>query len=169
VNRRSGGKSQSADLSSEPHPNGRSVSLACADTRDWITRAATVAGSQVVVSSRCRLVREVRVLLPVRRLVGWLSHGFSLVRASKSRLPAWHDNTEFHEDGAGGTGPGRDGGLRDPNPRRPGRRASNADGCRRSVVRADAIDPVAVAPRCLNWRHPTSGVGRGNILQFVGR
>jgi hypothetical protein len=32
--------------------------------------------------------------------------------------------------------------------------ASHADGSRRSVVRADIIDPVAVAPRWLNWRHP---------------
>jgi hypothetical protein len=86
--------------------------------------------------------------------VGWLSHGFSLVMASKSRLPASSDNTKFHKDGAAGTGPGRDGGLRDPNPRRPGPAASHADGSRRSVVRADTIDPVAVAPRRLNWRHP---------------
>jgi hypothetical protein len=75
-----------------------------------------VMGRQVVVSLRCRLVRG-QVPLPVRGSVGWLPHGFSLVRASESRLPAWRDNTKFHEDGAGGTGPGRDGGLRDPNPR----------------------------------------------------
>jgi hypothetical protein len=31
--------------------------------------------------------------------------------------------------------------------------ASHADGSRRSVVRADTIDPVAVAARWLNWRH----------------
>jgi hypothetical protein len=111
-----------------------------------------VMGRQVV-SSRCRLVREVRFPCRSGGSVGWLSHGFSLARASKSRLPAWRDNTEFHEDGAGGTGLGRDGGLRDPNPA-PAPAASHADGSRRSVVRADTIDPVAVAPRWLNWRHP---------------
>jgi hypothetical protein len=47
--------------------------------------------------------------------------------------------------------------------------ASHADGSRRSILGAEAIDPVAVAPRWLNWRHPASGVGRGNILQFAGR
>jgi hypothetical protein len=31
--------------------------------------------------------------------------------------------------------------------------ASHADDSRRSVVRADTIDPVAVATRWLNWRH----------------
>ena len=113
-----------------------------------------VMGRQVVVSSRCRLVREDRFPCRSAGSVGWLSHGFSVVMASKSRLPAWRDNTKFHEDGAGGTGPGRDGGLRDPNPAAPAPSASHADGSRRSIVRADTIDPVAVAPRWLNWRPP---------------
>ena len=39
-------------------------------------------------------------------------------------------------------------------PAAPAPAASHADGSRRSVVRADTIDPVAVAPRWLNWRHP---------------
>jgi hypothetical protein len=53
-----------------------------------------VMGRQVV-SSRYRLVREVRFLCRSGVI------------------------TRVHEDGAGGTGLGRDGGLRDLNPRRP--------------------------------------------------
>jgi hypothetical protein len=37
--------------------------------------------------------------------------------------------------------------------------ASDADGSRRSVVRADTIDPVAVAARWLSWRHPSLARG----------
>lgn len=47
--RRSGGNSLSAGISSEPHPNGRSVSSACANTHRRITRATTAAGSDVGV------------------------------------------------------------------------------------------------------------------------
>jgi hypothetical protein len=54
-------------------------------------------------------------------------------------------------------------------PAAPAPAASHADGSRRSVVRADTVDPVAVAPRWLNWHHPPSGVDRGKILQFAGR
>jgi len=43
--RRSGAKSQSADLSSELRPNGRSVSPTCTDTHGRTTRAVTAAGA----------------------------------------------------------------------------------------------------------------------------
>lgn len=53
--RRSGGKSQSADMSSEPHPNGRSVSPTYANTHCRITRAATTGGAHGGVGRTVRM------------------------------------------------------------------------------------------------------------------
>src|ERR1700733_1845835 len=122
-----------------------------------------------VVSSRCRLVREVRFPCRSGGSAGWLSYGFSLVRTSKSRLPPWRDNTEFMKTALAVLALAAMAGCATRTPAAPAPAASHADGSRRSVVRADTIDPVAVAARWLNWRHRPSGVGRGSILQFAGR
>ncbi len=70
--RRSGAKSQLADMPSEPHPNGRSVSLMCANTHRRITRAVMAAGTNGGAG------RVARKAIPRRSYNGPLSRsGFS--------------------------------------------------------------------------------------------